>query len=376
MGAVDIFNTATLFIATLLCAVGTGVSQLKAWGFPGRIYLYNADYNGIRFDASDVCEAYGDRFRAAYAFAIITCVLVGIAFFVSFACLVVPAKIGKAGKLMAIGLTATGFVTSLVAWAIVVGTFQATPCDGQLDSIKDLGGVIDTGCQLLIITCCVLLVNLVTSVLGLFVVDDGSATYSFSFIALARFVLLTVASLFVTLGTGLPQLRGELPAAFSPAIGFAGEAKVYLYQLTVGKSSFKISSAECSSLTDRLRAAYAFAILSCIFIVVNWILVATQLGTAGSLRVVSIALTAAAFLATLISWGVTAAAYYDTDLCNIDISFHDAGFDLSSGIALIIVAWLITIADLIVGIVSLFLKPAAAAAAKSEPTANSESGDV
>lgn len=369
MSAGTIFRALSLLLATILCCVGTGLGQIKFFYTGGtgivKVYLFESllgDKTKIKH-GDIMCDNMKGRFDAAYAFAIISCIVIGFAF-ITAALQLTGSSIAKVGKYVSTGLTAFGFVSSLICWAIVVGTFRATPCDGLSVSAYAAGGAIDIGCQLMICTCGVMLVNLIASVFGFIGEDECAAaalpTSPFTGI---RFVVLFIASLFITLGTGLPQLRLK----FADASLGESVLSIFLYTATLRAEHYateeKLATLlNCSETNSRFRAAYAFGILSCIFIVLALFAVAVQFATTTT-KIPSLILSVCGFVTSLIAWCIVVGTWYKGDMCSAPVSPKDIDFKLSSGLALLIVSWILMIIDMVAAIVSVAVSPAALAAA-------------
>lgn len=166
----EIFGTVRivlLFICVVLMCVGTGVEQIKRkiGGVTTKGYLYGVKTGSASVKSwkdAGACKDIYQRWQAAYAFAIISCIVVGAALIA-----VVLAKVlkeqAKLFGMVSAAASVVGFVTTLIAWAIVVGTFHGKFC-GQLSFNKQKYDLV--GAALIIVTWILLVFDVVLACLG------------------------------------------------------------------------------------------------------------------------------------------------------------------------------------------------------------------
>lgn len=160
-----------------------------------------------------------------------------------------------------------------------------------------------------------------------------------------RIVLLVIVLVFVCVSTGVKWFKLD-------ALG--GDIKYFLYGVKTGSGSVvKYKDVTCAAVHTRMNAAYAFAIISCIVVGFALICVIAQLCVtrqARMLTLLSLALSIFAFATTLIAWAIGVGFYHGT-FCGSGVSAKDGGVDIVEGLALMIVAWILLLFDVIVGIV-------------------------
>eukprot|EP00388_Colpodella_angusta_P012890 GDKJ01032533.1.p1 GENE.GDKJ01032533.1~~GDKJ01032533.1.p1 ORF type:complete len:185 (-),score=27.53 GDKJ01032533.1:258-812(-) len=161
---------------------------------------------------------------------------------------------------------------------------------------------------------------------------------------LIRVFILLVCVVLVIIGTALAQLKN-------------GDIKLYLREIRTGDVVTDYGDIGCTETKDQFNTAYAFAIMSCIFIgfaflTVILIILGALSNIGRTLKIASVIFSVISFFFVLISWAIVVGVYHGKN-CDAPQSLKDGGFDIAPGLALLISTWCILTIDLVAAILSL-----------------------